>query len=139
MRSGIKPDEQMIEEFKNVKIARTEKVWVLSINESQSRLEVLLKGGKDFEFKNLADQLPSNEPRFVVYDFDYETDEKPPRKTNKLIFVFWCPLTSGATKRFKYSSSISEVVSTLGAIQKQLQIDDYSGIDYDEIRKQLLK
>ena len=139
MRSGIKPDEKLVEEYKNLKYGRGEKVWVLSINESESKLELLFKGGKDFAFKDLADQLPSNEPRFVVYDFDYETDEKPPRKTSKLIFIFWCPMDSGASKRFKYSSSISEIVSTLGAIQKQFQIDDYSGIDFDDIRKQLLK
>lgn len=139
MRSGIKPDEQMVEEYKKLKFGKEEKVWVLAINESQSKLEVLFKGGKEFEFKELVDQLPSNEPRFVVYDFEYETDENPPRKTSKLIFIFWCPMTSGAQKRFKYSSSISEIVSTLGAIQKQFQLDDYSGIDSEEIRKQLLK
>lgn len=137
MRSGIKPDEAMIEEYKAIKINRTEKVWILDIN--NSKLEVVFKGDKNFDFNTLPDQLPSDQPRFVIYDFDYETDEKPPRKSSKLVFIFWCPMTAGAQKRFTYSSSLSEIVSTLGAIQKQFQVDDYSQLEYSEIRKQLLK
>jgi hypothetical protein len=137
MRSGIKPDEAMIEEYKAIKITRTEKIWIMDI--CNSKLEVIFKGDKSFDYNNLPEKLPSNEPRFVVYDFDYETEEVPPRKASKLIFIFWCPLTANAQKRFTYSSSLSEIVSTLGAIQKQFQIDDYSLLEYNEIRKQLLK
>lgn len=139
MRSGIKPDEALIDEYQNLKIKGTVKVMVLAINESESKLELVFKGDKTFSYKDLFDQLPSNEPRFVLYDFDFDTDENPPRKTNKLIFIFWCPLTSSAKQRFTYSSSIGEIVSTLGAIQKQFQVDDFAGLDYETVRKQLLK
>lgn len=139
MRSGIKPDEALIEEYQDLKIKGTVKVMVLAINESESKLETVFKGDKTFAYKDLFDQLPANEPRFVLYDFDFDTDENPPRKTNKLIFIFWCPLTASAKQRFTYSSSIGEIVSTLGAIQKQFQVDDFAGLDFETIRKQLLK
>ncbi len=137
MRTGIKPDEDLIAEYQNLKIHNTLRVMILDIN--KDKLECVFKADSNFNYKDLFAQLPSNEPRFIVYDFDYETNENPPRKTNKLIFIFWCPLTAPATKRFTYSSSIGEIVNTLGAIQKQFQVDDFAGLDYETIRKDLLK
>ena len=139
MKSEFIVDEKLVDEINKSKFSKEQKVWVLSINEIEKKLEVLFKGGMDFAFKDLANHLPSNEPRFVVYHFDYETDEKPPTKTEKLIFIFWSGINSKIKKNFIYTSLISEIVSTLGGIQKQFKIQDYSEIDYDDIRKQLLQ
>ena len=136
MNSGIIPGEEMIEAYKNLKF-RKEKVWVLMIN-STNTLEVVFKGDNTFQYKDLVEQLPSNEPRFVIIDFDYETNEKPPRKANKLLFFCWCPMTSPVTKRFTYTSATNGIVSTLGAIARTYQFDDYSDLEYEEIRKSLL-
>ena len=136
MNSGIIPGEEMIEAYKNLKYGK-EKVWVLAINANNS-LEIVFKGDNTFQYKDLVQQLPAKEPRFVIVDFDYETDECPPRKTNKLIFICWCPLASSPIKRFTYPSAINGIVNTLGAIAKTLQCDNYADLDYDVVRKSCL-
>ena len=142
MRSGIKPSEELIKEYELLKFNKGTKCMVLDIvkKDNVDTLECVFTGDKNFSYKDIFEQLPEDAPRFVLIDFDYETDENPPRKTNKLIFIFWCPTQKvKSTLRFTYSSSVGEIISTLGAISKQFQVDDFAGLDYDTIRKELLK
>jgi cofilin len=133
------PDESIIEDFNNLKIKKLQRCLVLAINEN--KLQVTHKGDQEFSFKNLTDNsiLPTNEPRFVIYDFDYETEEVPPRKTSKLIFIFWCPVQCAAKLKLVYSSSVSETVCTLGGIRAQFEFGSYSDLDYESVRKELLE
>ena len=39
----------------------------------------------------LREKLSISEPRFVITNGNYMTDENPPRQTNKIIFIFWMP------------------------------------------------
>ena len=136
MNSGIVPGSDMIEAYRNIHYKRTEKCWVIAIN--NSNLEVVFKGDSSFQYKDLVQHLPAKEPRFVIVDFDYETNERPARKTNKLIFISWCPTESPITKKFTYVSAMAGVVNTLGAIQKQIQCDSYDQLDYETIRSSCL-
>ena len=135
MNNGIIPGEEMKKAYQDLKYGK-EKVWVLAINANS--LEIVFKGDNTFQYKDLVQHLPAKEPRFVIIDFDYETDECPPRKTSKLIFICWCPVESPPIKRFTYPSAINGIVNTLGAISKTLQCDCYADLDYDVVRKSCL-
>ena len=134
----------MIEDYNNLKIKRTEKVWILRIDTiknssthiDEDSLVIEFRGDTTFQYKDLADLLPKNDPRMIILDFDYETDE--PRKTNKLILFNWCPVASPITKKFKYASTSGSVASTLGAIQKIMQVSDYSDLEFSKIRASCL-
>jgi cofilin len=139
MRSGIKPDEEVLAEFNQLKKEFKLKTMIFEINAEDSKLQCVFKGDKNFSYKDLFDKLPADEPRYIAYDFDYSTNENPPRKTNKLILILWCPQDASSKKKFLYSSSVAEIATTLGSIQKTFQVDDFAGMDYDEIRNQLLK
>ena len=139
MRSGIIPESEVLTEFNLLKKDRKLKTMIFEITED-SKLQCVFRGDNNFSYKDLFDKLPSEEPRYIAYDFDYPSDEKPlPRKCNKLILILWCPQDAPAKKKFLYSSSVAEIATTLGSIQKTFQVDDFSGMDYDEIRNQLLK
>lgn len=138
MRSGIKPDEELLAEFKELKMNQKFKTMIFEITDD-GRLQIVFKGDKNFSYKDLFDQLPSDQPRYIAYDFDYQTDENPPRKTNKLILILWCPNDCAPKKKFTYSSSFNDITNTLGSIQKVIQVDDFAGLDFETVRKQLLK
>ena len=137
MNSGLKASEEIIEIYKELKTSKI-KGLIFSID-STNQLHFEQKLEKGFEYKQLLDLLPQNEPRFVFYDFDFETDEVPPRKTNKLLMISWIPLTSKAKDRFTYSSSVQNVATQLGAVQKQIQVDDLAGLDFETVRKICLR
>jgi len=135
MRGGIEPDENIISQYQDLKKGHTIKTMIFSIE--NDKLEIVFKGDKNFAYKDLFDLLPANEPRLILYDFDYETLEKIPRKTSKIILILWCPMSSVALKRFVYSNSVKGIADSLGGVQSIFQADDFQGIDYDTIKKQL--
>lgn len=140
MISGIKPNEDHIKEFNSLKLSKSSKVLIFKISgtKTEGNLELEFKGDKDFDYKTLYEILPSDEPRYVVYDFEYYTDEKPPRKTNKLILFFWCPTACSITNKFLYASTKDSVRGSFNGIQKDIQASDLSEIDFDSVRKDLL-
>lgn len=139
MESGIRPSEEQIKEYNTLKINPSLRCLIYSISKDEKSIENVFQAGRDFLYKDLYEQLPSNEPRFVLYDFDYETDEKPPRKTNKLLLIFWCPDSSSIKKKFVFASSKESIKRSFTGIQKDIQASDLSEIDYDVVRKELLK
>ena len=74
-----------------------------------------------------------------MYDFDYETDEKPPRKTSKLMLICWAPVAAPMKRKFTYSSTKNAIKASFTGIQKDLQPSDWSDLDHAVIRKELLK
>ena len=139
VESGIKPSDADIEEFNNLKMKGLYKVLVLSINNEGNSLQVEFKGDKTFNYDDLKNYLPKDDCRFVIYDFDYETDEKPPRKTSKLVLVYWAPITAPMKRKFTYSSTKNAIKSAFTGIQKDLQPSDWSELERDVLRKELLK
>jgi cofilin len=139
VESGIRPSETDIEDFNNLKMKGLYKVLVLSINTEGNSLQVEFKGDKTFNYDDLKNYLPKDDCRFVVYDFDYETDEKPPRKTSKLVLVYWAPITAPMKRKFTYSSTKNAIKSAFTGIQKDLQPSDWSELERDVLRKELLK
>ncbi len=77
--------------------------------------------------------------RFLLIDFEYETDEKPPRSTNKLILIFWCPDVAKIKRKFTFSSTKDALKRNFAGIQKDFQASDISDIDFETIRKELMK
>ena len=137
MNSGLKVSEEIAANYQELKTSKI-KGLIFSIN-SSNQLQFEHKMEKGFEYKQLLDLLPPNEPRLVFYEFDFETDEVPARKTNKLLMISWIPLTSKPRDRFTYSSNGLSVANQLGAVQKQIQADDVAGLDYEVVRKICLK
>jgi cofilin len=139
METGIAPDEEILTLYKDFKINRAYKCIILALNKAIDGLEVVFKGDKDFQYKDLADQLPKDDSRFVLVYFEYETDEKPPRKTDKIILIYWCPSSTNVRRRFSSAGSKKAIQTACSGIQKDIMASDYSDIDYDEVRKECLK
>ena len=65
VESGIKPSEQDVEEFNNLKMKGLYKVLVFSINAENTALKLELKGDKSFNYDDLKDSLPKDDCRLI--------------------------------------------------------------------------
>ena len=138
--SGIKPNSDITTAFNELKIERSIRCLVLKIDKTNTGLEIDFKEDKTtFNYNELAEKLPKDDPRFVLVDFEYETNENPPRKTSKLILFFWCPDISKINRKVVFSSTKHSVKTALTGIQKDLQASDYSDLDYENVRKEMLR
>ena len=138
--SGIKPTSEIMAAFNELKIERTIKCLVLKIDSSNKGLEIDFSVDKaSFNYNELADRLPKDDPRFVLVDFEYETNENPPRKTSRLVLFFWCPDNSKIQRKVVFSSTKHSVKQILSGIQKDIQASDYADLDYENVRKEMLR
>ena len=63
-------------------------------------MDIDLIGEKEKSFDDFVKALPPNEPRYAVVDFDYTS--KDGRDVEQLIFIFWCPDTTGVKNKMLY-------------------------------------
>ena len=139
MNSGISPTEEHVEEFNLLKMKGLNKILIFSLNAEMNKLELLFKADKAFQYDDLKAMLPNDDCRFVVYDFDYETLESPPRKTSKLILIYWAPIAAPMKRKFTFSSTKGALKSAFIGIQKDLQPSDWSDLEREHLTKEIRK
>ena len=88
------------------------------------------KGDSSTTWEEFVKLLPSNEPRFAVFDYPYVTDEKPPRHLSKLLFIGWSPDNSVVKEKMTYASTKVSFKNTLG-IGKDHQATDFSDVRFN--------
>ncbi len=63
--SGIKPNEDIVKAFNDLKLNRIHKCIILTLDKTNQHLELEFIGDKTFEYKDLVDKLPNNDPRYL--------------------------------------------------------------------------
>lgn len=137
MVSGIKTNEDVNSVYKLLKNDRTVKAIIMKINDhTEIEVEHQWKT-EEFDHEGFINKLPSDDSRFAILDFDYETQDGI--KTSKIVFILWAPINCKPQKKMKYSTSVGGVVSGLGAIAINVQADSISDITSDSLKVKLLE
>lgn len=67
---------------------------------------LLLKSGeKDATQEDFEAEFPSDEVRYAVRSFTFDTDENPPRHVTKTVIVKWVPDSLPAKQKFPAASA----------------------------------
>ena len=85
-------------------------------------------GGLESNWKEFVDAIPKSEQRFGIFDYEFKTNEKPPRAISKLIFIAWSPDDSDAKLRMIYASTKEKFRSKLVGTNHVVQANDYSDV-----------
>lgn len=75
--------------------------------------------------------MPSNQPRYAVYDLEYKTADG--RNESKLVFVMYSPdnCTQGQL-RFIYAQNKDAVKAKVSPVHKELQVNDPADLNEAE-------
>jgi hypothetical protein len=57
------------------------------------------------DFKKL---LPDTEPRYAVYDLEFNADPKYERLTSKMYFIFWNPPNASTSEKVVYAQALND-------------------------------
>lgn len=91
------------------------------------------KGGcEDANWKELQEYV-GDEPRYILYDMCYNTDDGRPQA--KIVFIFWSPDSGPVMKKMLYASSKAAIVTSFSGIAKEYQANDQDDLDKDEVIK----
>ncbi len=110
---------------------------LFGLSADNSTLELRGSGDKNYKFDSISSELPKQDVMFVIYNFNYETYENPPRTTSKLLLISWSPLVAPMKRKFALTNAVYQLKDAFRGIQKDFQLTDYTEINYEDIRREL--
>ncbi|KAK8926578.1 Actin-depolymerizing factor 7 [Platanthera zijinensis] len=118
--------------FLELKAKRTYRFIIYKIDEKSKQVTVENVGEPSLNYEDFTANLPANECRYAVFDFDFFTEENVPK--SKIFFIAWSPDTSKVRSKMLYASSKERFKRELDGIQVELQATDPSEIHLDVIK-----
>mmetsp|Transcript_15088 Transcript_15088/g.2165 ORF Transcript_15088/g.2165 Transcript_15088/m.2165 type:complete len:94 (-) Transcript_15088:272-553(-) len=90
MEIGIQPTNESLQSYDDLKNKKTSRYIIFKADKDNVLVDKI--GARESTYAQFIEDLSPNEPRFCVFDYHYEFDDG--RKTEKLVYIFWCPDTA---------------------------------------------
>lgn len=139
MSSGVAVDEQCLQAYSELKLHRKHRYVVFGVSSDGAKIEVkgtskTDAGDREPFDKFVRTELPADDCRYVVYDFEYvkEGDAQASRR-NKIIFVVWSPQGAKIKSKMLYASSKDALRKRLDGIAVEVQATDLDECSYDSV------
>lgn len=136
MVSVVTVTPEQIQLYQDLKIDEKYRFIILGLTKDRNALEIVALGEREKSLKDLEAHLPNNDCRYVVFDFEFETFENPPRPTRKILLISWAPDIAPIKVKVPFASSKTEIRSAFQGIQKDIQASDLGILDFEELRKE---
>ncbi|CAH9072546.1 unnamed protein product [Cuscuta epithymum] len=133
--SGMAVHDDCKLKFLELKGKRTHRYIVYKIEEKQIVVEKLGDPGESYD--EFIQNLPANESRYAVYDYDFVSKENVPK--SRIFFIAWTPETSRVRDKMVYASSKERFKKELDGIQVELQATDSTEVGLDIFKERALK
>ncbi|KAM1447361.1 hypothetical protein ACFXTO_006473 [Malus domestica] len=130
--SGFAVDDDCKLKFLELKAKRTYRFIVFKIDEKKNEVIVEKLGEPAESYEEFTANLPDNECRYAVYDFDFVTAENCQK--SRIFFIGWSPDTARVRNKMIYASSKDRFKRELDGIQVELQATDPTEIGLDVIK-----
>ncbi|OIT21764.1 actin-depolymerizing factor 10-like [Nicotiana tabacum] len=127
--SGIAVSDECKLKFLELKAKRDHRYIVFKIDDSGHQVVVEKVGRNDETHEDFANNLPPNECRYAVFDYDFTTNENVQK--SKIFFVAWAPETARVRSKMLYASSKDRFRRELDGVQVELQATDASEMSLD--------
>ncbi|CAG8592676.1 7331_t:CDS:2 [Acaulospora morrowiae] len=138
MASGITVSDESLTTYKDLQLGKKHQYIIFKVSDDFKAIVVDKVGQKGCDYeKEFLPSIPDNEPRYIVYDFAYDTEEG---RRNKIIFFLWNPDSDGVKsvrQKMIYSSSKKAIRDRLLGISVDLQVSDKTDLIYEEVHKSI--
>ncbi|CAI9288899.1 unnamed protein product [Lactuca saligna] len=129
--SGMAVNDECKLKFLELK-KRNYRFIVFKIEDKSHQVVVEKLGLPNESYNDLLNNLPSNECRYAVFDFDFVTKENCQK--SKIVFFAWSPDSSRVRSKMIYASSKDRFKRELDGIQFELQATDVGEMSLDIIK-----
>lgn len=132
MSSGISVDDACITAFQDLKLRKKYQYILYRLSDDLATI-VIEKAVEDkgTSYDDFVAQLPDNDCRYAVYDFEFE---KPGEGTrNKICFYVWAPDTAKVRQKMVYASSKDALRKKLVGIATEIQATDYAEVSHASV------
>ncbi|KAI9278604.1 actin depolymerizing factor [Phascolomyces articulosus] len=137
MSSGVAVNSECLELFQEFKLRKKYKYIIFKLSDDNKEIVVEKTAPETATYDEFLQCLPADEPRYAVYDFDYEKPDAGAR--NKITFYSWIPDTSKIRAKMLYASSKDALRKNLVGLAIEIQGTDFSEVDYETILDKALR
>jgi len=135
-RSGVAVDPSCSEAFQQLKLSKSAKFIIFKINDDKTSI-VVSKQSNDADYDTFLAELPENDCRYAVYDFEFSKGDEG--KRNKICFYAWSPDTAPIKSKMVYASSKESIKRSFNGIGAEIQGTDYAEVSYDSVLEKVSK
>jgi len=119
-----------LESFQALKLGKKFKYIVFNLNKDHSEI-IVEKTSQDPSYDAFIADLPENECRWAVYDFEFEKEDAG--KRSKITFVSWSPDDAKIKNKMLFASSKDALRRALVGVAVEIQGTDYSEVSYESV------
>ncbi|KAI9018509.1 hypothetical protein CLU79DRAFT_760626 [Phycomyces nitens] len=130
MSTGVAVSEECFDLYSEFKLRKKYKFIIFKLADDNKEI-IVDKKAETGTYEEFLECLPAAEPRYAVYDFDYEKPGEGQR--SKITFFSWIPDTSKVRQKMLYAASKDALRKKLVGLAIEIQGTDISEVDYDVV------
>ncbi|KAH3663859.1 hypothetical protein OGAPHI_005262 [Ogataea philodendri] len=117
--------------FNDLKLGKKYKFIIYKLNDANTEI-VVDSTSTDDSYDSFLENLPENDCKYAVYDFEYEIG-KGEGKRNKIVFYQWAPDTAKVKAKMVYAASKDALRRALNGVSTDIQGTDFSEVAYESV------
>ncbi|EJF63226.1 actin depolymerizing factor [Dichomitus squalens] len=131
MSSGVGVNPECLSAYQELKLGKKSKYIIFTLSKDNTEIVVEKTGPTSATYDDFVGDLPENEPRWAVYDFDYEKEDGG--KRTKITFFSWSPDDAKIKQKMLFASSKDALRRSLVGIAAEIQGTDYSEVAHESV------
>jgi len=135
MATGVGIDSTLISEFNDFKLSNKHRYILFKVANDQKSIILDRKGDYSKTYQDFVKELPGNDCRYAVVNFEYETESDG--KRSKIIFINWAPDTAPIKSKMVYAGTKNELKKSLVGLSIEIQGTDLGEVDEGEVLAKL--
>ncbi|KAI0081627.1 actin cross-linking [Panus rudis PR-1116 ss-1] len=128
--SGVGVHSEVPIAFNELKLGKKLKYIIFGLSDDNTEV-VVLKKSPEPDYETFLSELPEQECRWAVYDFEFERPGEG--KRSKLLFVSWSPDDAKIKQKMLFASSKDALRRSLVGLATEIQGTDYSEVAYENV------
>lgn len=131
--SGVSVDDKCINAMKDMQLKKI-KCRFIQMKIENKKTVVIEKQAEDCSYDDFLAQLPEDEGRYVIFDYNVPCRADGTGGGPTLIFIAWVPDTAKVHAKMIYASSLESVKQKLKGWAKFIQASGKDDIEEDCIK-----
>ncbi|KAG0207440.1 cofilin [Mortierella sp. GBA30] len=127
--SGVSVDKACLDAFQDLKLGKKLKYIIYKLAEDNKSI-VVAKQATTGTYDEFLTELPANDCRWAVYDFDYKIADGD---RNKIVFYSWSPEDSKIKAKMLYASSKDALRRSLNGVAIEIQGTDLAEVAHETV------
>nr|XP_043618912.1 actin-depolymerizing factor-like [Erigeron canadensis]XP_043618913.1 actin-depolymerizing factor-like [Erigeron canadensis] len=133
--SGVDVADHCKEAFLELQRKKAHRYVIFKIDDNKNEVVVDKTGSPSESYEDFISELPENDCRYAVFDFDFVTSDNCQK--SKIFFIAWSPESSQIRAKMLYATSKSKLRRDLDGVHYEIQATDPEEMELGALRERV--